>query len=357
MAGIDTKVKQTKQHKMLGFSQLNIFCEQIAMVLTAGISVYEGICILHEEATSPAEQELLQCLIDTLDEGESFPKALERSGAFPKYMLDMLEIGELSGRLDTVLEQLARYYKREEAVSQAVRHAISYPIAMLVMIGIVISVLIAKVLPIFNSVFADLGSELTGFSKNVMDLGLAFSGSLWVLFGLIVVLLILLVLATKTKKGKQLFKKFKEHCFGIRNFTYKIAVSRFASGMSLMLASGLDLDQSLEMVLPLVDHDAVHQKVELIRQSVSMGENFAKAVDDHHLFSGTYNRMLGIGYKTGTTDEIIENIANRYEEEIETNLSGMIAIIEPSLVAVLSIVVGVILLAVMLPLMSIMSAI
>lgn len=343
--------------KMLNYSELNIFCEQIAMILKAGISVYEGICILHGEATSNFEKEMLQGIMDSMDEGVSFPDSLDASGYFPKYMIDMIHIGETSGRLDTVLEQLGRYYKREQMVKNTIRQAISYPLVMMIMMGIVIFVLVAKVLPIFNSVFADLGSELTGFSKTVMDIGLALSNSLGVILVVIAAILVLGLVLTKTVMGQKRFKYIKENFYIIRNLTNKIAVSRFASGMSLMLASGLDIDQSLEMVLPLVDNVKVHKKIQGIREDISQGENFADAVMKQEIFSGTYNRMLGIGYRTGATDEVIENISDRYETEIEDSLSNIIAIIEPSLVAILSILVGVILLSVMLPLMSIMSAI
>ncbi len=345
-----------KSNKMLDYSELNIFCEQIAMVLKAGISVYEGICILHEEATSRFEKDMLQGIIDSMDEGIAFPDALEKSGYFPKYMIDMLQIGEVSGRLDTVLDELGHYYHREQIIKDSVKQAVTYPAIMVVMMGVVIFVLVAKVLPIFNSVFAELGSELTGFSRTVMDLGLAFSESLNILLGIIVLIIVLALFFTKTKLGKKAFKVIKENFYGLRNLTTKIAVARFASGMSLMLASGLDVDQSLEMVLPLVDNVKVYNKIEAIRETISNGTNFADAVMEHQIFAGTYSRMLGIGHKTGATDEVIENISRRYETEIEESLSHIIGIIEPSLVAALSIVVGVILLSVMLPLMSIMSA-
>lgn len=342
---------------MLNYSELNVFCEQIAMVLKAGISVYEGICILHGEAITYYEQVMLKGIIKDMDNGVAFPDALDNSGYFPQYMIDMLHIGEASGRLDIVLEELGRYYHREQMVKDSIRQAVSYPVAMVLMMSVVIFVLVAKVLPIFNSVFTDLGSELTGFSRTVMNMGLAFSSSLEVILVVIAVIIIFALFLTKTKLGKKLYKSIKENFWGIKTLSNKIAVARFAAGMSLMLASGLDIDQSLEMVLPLVDHTKVYKKVAGIRESISKGMNFSDAIMEHYLFSGTYNRMIGIGYKTGATDEVMENISKRYENEIEDSLSHIIGIIEPSLVAVLSIVVGVILLSVMLPLMSIMSAI
>lgn len=349
----DKKEKSSK--KMLDFSELNIFCEQIAMVLKAGISVYEGICILEEESESKEDKAFYQSMIDVIDEGTSFPDALEMSEVFPSYMISMIRIGEVSGRLDIVLDKLGAYYAREKLMRDSIRYAVSYPLMMMIMMGAVILVLVAKVLPIFNSVFAELGSALTGFSKNVMDMGMAFSNSLGVILFVLIAIFLSLFLFLKTKKGRKAFKELKEHSFISKNLCEKIAVSKFASGLYLMLASGLDTDQSLEMVSPLIEHEGMQEKISQARTDMNEGKNFAEAISDNHIFATRYSRILNVAYKTGATDEAIENISKRYEEEIDENISRIIAVIEPSLVAILSIVVGVILLAVMLPLMSIMS--
>ncbi len=342
-------------NKPLSFAALNLFCEQIALVLGAGISVYEGVCMMHDEAATRAEQRLYDSISGAMDEGLSFPEALSKSGAFPPYMVQMVVIGEVSGRLDTVLNQLARYYKREQSMQDAVRYAVSYPAMMVAMMGIVIGVLVAKVLPIFNEVFIDLGSELTGFSKNVMQLGLAFSGVLPFLAVLLTALFLLGMFAVRTGTGKRYWRRFLQQNLLTKGLAYRIAVSRFAAGMSLMLASGLDTEDSIALVVPLVNHPVVRDKIEDIRQEIAEGEPFAGAMSDHAIFSATYHCMLAIGERTGNIDEVMENISQRYEVEIETSLSALIATIEPSLVAVLSVVVGAILLAVMLPLMSILS--
>ncbi len=347
--------RKNKANKPLSYAELNVFCEQIALVLGAGISVYEGVCILQEEATTPAEEALYQGIAAAMDEAQGFAQALAQSGAFPAYMVQMLTIGEASGRLDTVLSQLARYYRREQSIKEAVRYAVSYPMVMVAMMGIVIVVLLAKVLPIFNEVFLDLGSELTGFSKNVMNLGLAFSGALPLVAGALALVVLGAWLLLHTHTGRQVLQKLQQTDPFTKKLSYSIAVSRFAAGMSLMLASGLDTEESIALVAALVEHPAVSQKIEAIKQEIQQGKPFAEAMATHAIFAKTYHRMLTIGERTGNIDEVMENISQRYETEIETTLAGVIAMIEPSLVALLSVVVGAILLAVMLPLMSILS--
>ena len=337
--------------------ELNMFCEQMSMILKSGISVYEGICILDEEATNEDEKEIFSEIIEQMDLGSNFPNTIEGTNVFPKYMIDMINIGELSGRLDDVLEELSHYYSREEKIEQSIKHAIFYPITMVIMMIVVISVLVIKVLPTFNSVFVQLGSELTGFSKTVMDMGLLLTqySSVFLIFAVIFSLLALWLF--KTKQGNKYLYILKAKFFTKNKLSQQIATARFAGGMSLMLASGLDTDQSLEMVETLIENDVMTKKVKKCRSYIDEGISFAESIAKSEIFTGIYSRMLLVGFKTGSTDEVMKNISKRYEDEIDTKLASVIAIIEPSLVAFLSVVVGMVLLSVMLPLMGIMSTI
>ena len=342
--------------KMLCNQELTIFCEQISMVIKAGISAYEGVCILEREATSARDQKILRGIMKSIEEGVSFPDALDNSNVFPKYMIDMLKIGELSGRTDIVLDEIGEYYRKEETLQESIRYAVRYPAIMTAMMGIVIGVLVIKVMPIFKSVFLDLGTQLSGFSEVVMNMGLAFSNSIGVILGILLIISIIIYLVLKLDSCKRFRKKFATHCIGIKTISNKIAVSRFAMGMSLTLASGLDIEDSLNMVSALVDHEIIEKKIASIQTSLSEGMNFSDAVCKEKLFKGTYNRMLGIGERTGAMDNVIKKISENYEKEIENDLAKIVSVIEPTLVAALSILVGAILLAVMLPLMGIMSA-
>ncbi len=346
-----------KKVKMLKNSELNIFCEQINMILKSGISVYEGICILLDEATSNFEKNIYKSVITLLESGETFPEALKNSGYFPQYMTEMIVIGEASGRLDIVLERLGTYYKKEQFLKDEIRHAVVYPFVMMILMVAVIFVLAVKVLPIFNTVFSDLGTELSGVSKIAMDLGRGFFSFLGIFLVVVFFIILLLFAFSRTKLFGKKIKNIKEKLFVTKKIAVKTATSRFLAGMSLMLASGLDIHQSLEMVYPLVDNKIVMKKIDEIRNLITQGKNFSEAISEAEIFNKTYSRMVSIGYRSGLTDEVIENISQRYDDEIESNLARLIAIIEPSLVAFLSIIVGVLLLSVMLPLLGIMSAI
>lgn len=349
--------KQTKAGDILSSDELSVFCAQIAMILKSGISVNEGISIMCEDMKSIQGKEILEQLREKVESGSTFYDALKFTGKFPKYMMDMTQIGEVTGRLDDVMDSLCSYYEREEAIAKNIKNAVTYPLIMIAMMALVILVLVVKVMPIFNDVFVQLGSEMTGFSRAVMNFGGALSQYSFIIVAVLVVLLGAYLFLRATVSGRKLLKKWNAGFFATKKLNAKIASGRFASAMTLTLSSGLDTDQSLDMVYNLVDNDYIREKITVCKGYIAQGMSFSNALVKTGIFTGIYARMITVGFKTGTVDSIMKKLAERYEEEVDRQIGGIIAILEPTLVAVLSIIVGMILLSVMLPLMGIMSSI
>ncbi len=356
LKNLSTDGKNKKSNgKMLSNTDLSSFCEQMAMIIDAGITATEGLYIMEEETTGAQGKSLLKEMIENMEAGFSFSETLENTKAFPDYMIKMVKVGEMAGKLDVVFDSLANYYKKEEHIKNSVKQSVFYPIVMVVMMLAVVGFLLVKVMPTFESVFRQLGTELTGFAGSVMALANAVSTyAIWIVVALGVILILGLAF-TYTEGGQKAFRRFKENSRLTKDIVEKIAVARFANGMALMLASGLDTRESLELASQLTQNTNLKAKIEKCRESLDEGTSFAKVISDNKIFGGLYARMLAVGFKTGAVDNVMEEISVRYEEEVDRKLSRAISIIEPTLVAVLSIVVGMILLSVMLPLISIMS--
>jgi len=222
---------------------------------------------------------------------------------------------------------------------------------MIAVMLLVIGVLVIKVLPVFSGVFRDLGSEMSGFALTVMNMGMLVARySVVIVAALVLLAAVLYMLSRRSKKmggGLPLGRALRS----------KIASGRFASAMSMMISSGLDTDESLDMVYRLTDNSMVRGKIEACRGQISAGSSFSDALVSADLFSGIYARMINVGFKTGAVDSVMKKIAERYEDDINAKISRTIAILEPTLVAILSIIVGLILMSVMLPLMGVMSSI
>lgn len=337
--------------------EISTFCSQISMIIKSGIPMSEGIEIMFTDAGSSGAKEVLGKILNVVEIGEPFHKALAKCDKFPPYVVTMVEIGEISGRLENVMDSLTAYYEREEAVSRVVRSAVTYPLIMIVMMLAVISILVIRVMPIFNDVFHGLGAEMSGFSLAIMNFG-QFLGNygLFFLIGFVLIAAGFLIFYS-TESGKERFQRFKEDFFLTKSLYAKIASGRFASAMSLMLASGMDTDKSLEMVSKLIKTESIRKKIIHCQKRMKAGIRFSEALTNVGIFTGIYARMVTVAFKTGAMDTVMEKLASRYEEETNTQINNIISVVEPALVAILSVVVGIILLSVMLPLMSIMTAI
>jgi len=350
-------MSKVKKRDMLSSGEIAAFCTQIALILKSGIPTAEGVGIMCEGASNPAGKKILEHIYKEMEMGVPMHQAIASTNQFPDYMLSMVEIGEASGKLDDVMESLTAYYEREESISRTVRSAVLYPTIMIVMMVAVIIVLVVQVMPIFNDVFAGLGAQMTGFSLAVMNFGAILGQYSLIIVGVIAVAAIALWICLSTAKGKKALERFRANFFLTRSLYSKIASGRFASAMALMLSSGMDTDESLGMVYKLVSTPVVREKIKKVQDNIAGGMSFSDALMSVAMFNDIYARMINVAFKTGSIDDIMEKIAIRYEEETNAQINNIISIVEPSLVAVLSVIVGIILLSVMLPLMGIMAAI
>lgn len=343
--------------KKLSNEELASFCSQVAILLHAGITPTEGIRILLSDTTDHSSRKLLQAIIDKVNEGNDFADSLQAVGVFPDYVINTIRLGEKAGSLDEVMNSLASYYERESQIGESIKSAITYPLVMIVMMLVVIVILITKVLPIFNQVFEQLGSEMTGFAATLMNFGHTLNSYSVVFISILAVLVLLYFFFSKTEVGKVAIRRFASHLHLFKDFYSTLACSRFASGMALALSAGLDTYESLKLVSKLVEHKKTEDKIELLRQSIEKGDSFAEGLRQACMFSNVNNRMVAVGYKTGEIDLALIKIADDYERKNERKINEIVSVIEPTLVIILSLVVGLVLLSVILPLMGIMTTI
>lgn len=189
------------QQKSLSNQEIASFCSQTAMLFHAGITPVESMNILLNDSSTTQGAEILRVILDTCKHGVPFSKALQDSGVFPAYVLHMIALGEESGNLDVVMQSLADYYEREEAISDNIKSAVTYPFIMIGIMLLVIFVLLSKVMPIFNQVFIQLGSEMSGISASLLQIGNSLNRYSLIIVIVLVILAFLLLLALKTREG------------------------------------------------------------------------------------------------------------------------------------------------------------
>lgn len=335
--------------------ELAAFCEQMAMVLKAGISVMEGISIMREDAQTAAERELLDVIYEKIQETGTLAPALKESCVFPEYICKMTQIGEETGTLDDVLSSLERYYERQEAVSRDIRSALTYPLIMIGMMALVIIVLLTRVMPVFQQVFRQLGMEMSGFSKGALLLGNALSRYAAVFVAIVIVLALLFIWLVKTKSGRTQLENLGQRFKLSREISDKMAVCRFAGGMAITLKSGLTPERGLELVEELNENKFFGEKISACKKSMEEGAGMSEAFKKAKIFSGIHARMAELAGRAGEMDEVMGKLSDQLESEIDDKIGSFISMLEPTLVIFLSLIVGTILLSVMLPLLGILA--
>lgn len=309
-----------------------------------------------EDATTEDEKAILAAIQEELTMTGSLYQAMSSTGLFPDYLLHMIDIGEQTGKLDDVMESLSVHYDREDNISRSIKNAVAYPCIMVGMMIVVILVLIIKVMPIFNQVFKQLGTQMSGFSLGLMNIGTIINRYAIVFIAILIFIIAAILYLTKTTGGRKLLLKIGYKLRFSRTIYENMAACRFAGGMALTLSSGLNPDLSMDLVTELSDDPEFQKKLNTCKEEMSKGKDLTDALFTSHIFNGMYARMASIGSKTGALDKVMTKIAELYEEDIDTRLSNVLAVLEPTLVIALSLIVGVILLSVMLPLMGIMSS-
>ncbi len=346
-----------KNQRKLTNEELASFCSQVAVMLKAGITPIEGLRILLSDTQDAKSKALLQAIIDQITEGNSFAESLTRVGVFPEYVLNTLKLGEEAGSIDEVMNSLAEYYDRETQISENIRSAVTYPLIMIGMMLLVIIILITKVLPIFNQVFKQLGAEMTGFAAGLMHFGNTLNSYSVVFIAILVVIVAAFIFFSKSQAGRDLSRKLFMSLPITKKFFDTIAAGRFASGIAIAFSAGLDTFESLDLVGKLVENEKLNKKIEVCRNAILDGDGFAEAIKTAEIFSNVNTRMVAVGFKSGEIETVMRKIADEYERKSEKKISEIISVIEPTLVIILSVIVGLILLSVILPLMGIMSTI
>lgn len=346
-----------KKDKKLNQEEVTAFCCQLSLLLPAGITPYEAVMLMREDTPDIKGKDILEQLETALKDGLSFHEALKNTSVFPEYLLSMVLLGEESGNLDIVTKKLADYYEQQCTISTSIKNAISYPLIMICLMLIILAVLLSKILPIFNQVFMQLGSELTGIAAQLMTIGNLIE---FISGFLIMVTLLAAVIFFATYRIPSLRKIWLHFLHTnklTRNFFLGIAYTRFASAMSMITASGVDLFRGLTLTQMLVNNEIVSKKIELCSEAISNGDYLHEAMKKAGIFQAKHLRMIQISQRSGEIDITLAKISAHYEEEMLTRIQRIVGTIEPTLVIFFSLMVGLILLSVIMPLIGIMSSI
>lgn len=337
--------------------ELSAFCMQISFLLAAGISLDGGLAVIAEDAPSNREKEMLLGMAEAVGHGSPLAAALEKTGEFPDYVVKMANVGQETGTLELVMQSLSEYYEKENSLAQTIKNAVTYPIIMIFMLVSVLFVLLTKVMPIFEQVYKQLGAELSPVTKTAVQVGSVLSG---IILG-VIILLGIIALVTLVFSRKSGHMKFAEGLLAFIKEKSRIADTlakrRFAAILATTIKTGLDTEKAMEMATDLIVQQKTNMKIRKIKQELTKGVSLYEAMKAGQIFSGLDLQMIKVGSRSGKLDIIFRELAIKYEGEVDQTIENMIGRFEPTMVVILAVVVGLILLAVMMPLVGIMAGI
>lgn len=337
--------------KVYSGRELSAFCLQISILLKAAVPLDEGLYLMAEDAPTEEEKKLLHTMGEDVELGDPFFESLERTGAFPPYVVRMAKLGQQSGTLDQMMESLADYYEKEYYMMKNIRNAITYPVMMVGMLLIVLFVLFTRVMPVFEQVYAQLGVQMSPLSQAASRLGGILSGAALVVFALLAVAVLIAAIAAGVGKELTIAHKLMERLKRNSKTALAAAGRRFTAVLALTIRSGMELAREL------VDNGTVAEKIDVCSEKLQLGEGYYEAMKESGLFSSFHIQLIKVGVRSGKMDEVLQEISDDYEQQADASIDAMVARLEPTLVAVLAVAVGLILLSVMLPLAGILAGV
>lgn len=345
---------------LLESSAVSAFCESIAVMLAAGIQTDEAVHLLGEKLNETTLKRVCDSVYKGLISGKHLADAMEETKAFPTHAVSMVRTGETSGRTENVLRSLAVYYDEEARIFDKIRTSIAYPAALLCIMSIILAFTVAVILPVFTDVYESLSGSLTAGSFSAVGASIVIGWVALIITLIFTVVALIALFASKNERGRGAVMRVMEKLPMTKQAMYQLALCRFTSVIATHIASGMNEDNAMREAQATVDHAALRAKLKPAYESMvnlDNPKNLAQAIYDNNVYEPVYARMLMVGARAGSTDDILWHLSSTFFDDAVAQIDRAIDSIEPALAAFMTIAVGATLIAVMLPLIGIMGSI
>ena len=336
---------------------LSGFCMQVSLLYQAAIPLYEGLAVMAEDSHSEEEKEILLEMAKDLRMGFSFSETVKKANCFPAYTEEMIYLGERTGTIDITLHALSVHYEKEYRLAEGLRRALTYPAMMICMLLVILFVLFVKIMPVFTDVYEQLGAQIPPFAQAAIRFGGLLSGLALAVIAVLSAVIFFVKLFGKSGSAPAFAESFFDSLKNRSQISRMTALRRFCSILSVTLRCGLRTDEGFTIAERMVEHPEICAQIKAARESVINGSTFYESVKDAGLFNGFDLQLIRVSSRAGKLDTILEKLADDYDEKTSDALDSLMARIEPLIVTILAVAVGLVLLSVMLPLAGVLSAI
>jgi type IV pilus assembly protein PilC len=334
-----------------------IFARQFATMINAGLSLTKCLTILAEQTESKGLKEIIQQVANDVEAGQSLSDSLSKHPkVFPPIFVNMVRAGETGGVLDEVLVRVADHFEAELALKGKVKSAMTYPVAMGTLVLIILAAMMIFVVPVFEGMFESMGGELPVMTQMLVNASDFVSGigGLFLVVG-IVVFVFVFRWWKGTARGKLIWDgaKLRMPIFG--SMIRKIALAKFTRTFGTLVSAGVPILGALDIVADTSGNEVVSQAVKKTRSAIKEGETIAKPLSESKVFPSMLVQMIAVGEETGALDQMLNKIADFYDEEVAVAVDGLTSLIEPLMMATLGLIVGAMVIALYMPMFQIIS--
>lgn len=336
--------------------QLTTFTRQLSTLVNAGLPLMRAMRVLQRQEKNQALKDAVLQMAESIESGSTFAEALAaHPKIFDRLFVNMVKAGEIGGVLDVVLSRLAEFQEKAEKIRGKVKSAMTYPVVVLIMALSILTFLMMFIVPKFAEIFEDLmgGKGMPALTQFVMRASDTMVHRLPLVLAVIFALVVVIKLLAKTTKGRYALDQFKLHAPVFGTLISKNSISRFTRTLGTLMSAGVPVLQALNIVKETVGNEVISKAVATIHDAVKEGENMAPPIASSKVFPPMVVSMVEVGEETGALPDMLMKIADSYDDDVDNAVASMTSIIEPLLIIFLAVVVGTIVIALFMPLVSI----
>lgn len=329
---------------------LSVFCRQFVSITQAGVPMKEALQMLSEQTENKWLKRAISEVLLSVEKGNTLADSMRgQSDIFPPMLINMVEAGENSGSLEMAFSRMAVQFEKEAKLKATIRKATIYPIILIIAAIGVVAVMLLFVIPIFIDMFADLDVEMPGITMWVMNTSEWMTEHWYMILGLIILVIVAYKMIYKTEQGRLAIDRVKMKMPLFGKLTVKTACAQFARTMSTLLSSGISTIDALETVSKIVNNIHYTNALLKAREEVMKGIPLSEPLTASKIFPPMVCHMTGIGEETGNIEEMLEKLADYYDEEVEMTTQSVLAAMEPLIIVFMAVVVGTLVVAVVSP--------
>ncbi|NLZ91134.1 MAG: type II secretion system F family protein [Clostridiales bacterium] len=337
---------------------LALFCRQFYTMISAGLGIVPCLEILVAQTRNKTFKNAIADAYEEVQKGKTLSQAMkEHTSVFPTILVSMVEAGEVSGNLDTVMLRMAEHFEKENKLENKVKSAMVYPAVLAVVSVVVVVFMLVFIMPTFIGMFESSGVELPGLTKVLLNISNSLKTYWYIYIGVILALVTGIRRYKKTEGGRRLFDSLKLRFPIVKGTTSMLITSRFTRTLSTLLTSGIPLIQALEVVARVVNNTIIEERMVEGIDSVRKGVSLARTVKDVGVFPPMVDSMIKIGEESGSLDDMLTKTADFYDEEVQTSLQKLTSMLEPIMLVVMGFIIGFIVIAMYLPMFDMMKTV